>query len=596
MSQRSTQQPSHHPVPRLQASREQMFKQPNSPLRSQIRLGLAAIAALLPLAIAPAPSPAAEQLTLSYDSIALDVSVADVEALADQNSPVPRSFEPYIPFISPQQLESIQQGLGYRLSPDSVMLSQFLNSPVGERLLHRLGNLVKVDESQRVALLREAFITAAQADTGLTVMNLLRAYPEETLNLDLKLALTLVEENSRIYGQRSAVVKALWDAARTEGYSHDPLPGGLERQQPGPISWQKEEIQFQNPGRDQPSQADLYLPQQLKGDTLAAPASEAIASSLGPTTKQRTDVIVISHGLASDRNTFAYLAEHLASHGFGVIVLEHIETSSERFDRFLRGEEGPPAANELIDRPRDITTVLDYLTQQAQGNPALQQLNLNAVGLLGQSLGGYTVLASAGATINRPLLTQQCDQSLSELPSLNASLLVQCRGPELPPETDFKVQDPRVKAAFAINPLTSAIFGPSGLKKIQVPTLIVASINDFFAPALPEQIEPFSWLETDSKYLLVSSPATHFSFLGSEKKDSVLPLPPGLIGPEPKQTFNLMEGLSLAFFQRHLQGKVEAESYLSQDYVHQIDSGAFEFGLFRELPNSFSQAVKAVEK
>lgn len=545
---------------------------------------VAGMAMLLPWAIAAQPVRAAEQLALSYESLSFTIPVRDLEALAQDNAPIPQSFKAYASLTTPEFLDSLKQGLNYQFSFNSVMVSQFLNAPVGEQLLRRLGNILKEDEAlDRVALLREAFIQGASDEEGLTLLNWLRAYPQETLNLDLRLVLKLMEENSRIYGQRSVVIKALWDAAMEEGNLHRDFPEDLH--QPGPMAWQKREIQFQNPSRKQRSKADVYLP----GNGAAIAKSPSSTSS-----SQSTDVIVISHGLASDRETLAYLAEHFASYGFGVVVLEHVETSSERFNRFLNGEEGPPDPRELTSRPRDITAVLDYLSQQAEADPALQQLNLTEVGLLGQSLGGYTVLAASGATLNRPLLNQLCDQSLNELPSLNASFLIQCRGLELPVEEDLRVQDPRIKATIAINPLTSAIFGSTGLSQIQVPTLMVASINDVFAPALPEQIEPFRWLKTDAKYLLVSSPATHFSFLASGKDDSVLPIPPSLIGPDPELSFDLMEGVSLAFFQRHLQGQIHAETYLSQDYVHSIYAGPFEFGFFQDLPRNFSRSTTAL--
>ena len=533
-------------------------------------LTVAGIALVLSWGIIPQSTLAAEQLILTYESFSFTIPVEDFEALAQEDNPIPQSFKTYEFLISPGFIHSLKQGLNYKFPVNSVMLSQFLNAPVGEQLLRRLENLVKGDRAlDRVSLLREAFLEGADDKNGLTLLNWLRAYPQETLNLDLKLVLDLVDENSRIYGQRSAAIQMLWDAAREQGNSHATFPIALH--QPGNITWKKQEIQFQNPSRKKSSKADLYLPENR--DLLAqSPRSKV------------TDVIVISHGLASNRDTLAYLAEHFASYGFGVVVLEHVETSSERFNRFLTGKEGPSDPTELTSRPRDITAVLDYLTQQSKSDSTLQNLNLTEVGLLGQSLGGYTVLAASGATLNRPLLNQVCDQSLNELPSLNASFLIQCRILDLPAEQNEVLQDSRIKATIAINPLTSAIFGPAGLNQVQVPILMVASINDFFAPALPEQVEPFLWLTMDSKYLLVSSPATHFSFLASGENNSVLPIPQSFIGPEPRLTFDLIKGVSLAFFQRYLQEQAQVESYLSQDYVHSINTAPFEFGLFEELP------------
>ncbi len=60
-------------------------------------------------------------------------------------------------------------------------------------------------------------------------------------------------------------------------------------------------------------------------------------------------LIVISHGIASDRSSFVYLAEHLASYGFAVAVLEHPGSNAERIQLYFAGLAGPPDAAEFIN-------------------------------------------------------------------------------------------------------------------------------------------------------------------------------------------------------------------------------------------------------
>ncbi len=67
--------------------------------------------------------------------------------------------------------------------------------------------------------------------------------------------------------------------------------------------------------------------------------------------------------------------------------------------------------------------------------------------------------------------------------------------------------------AIAINPVTSSIFGKDGMSDIQIPVIIVSSSDDKNAPALPEQIQPFTWLNNPEKSLVLLECVTHFSTL-----------------------------------------------------------------------------------
>jgi predicted dienelactone hydrolase len=160
---------------------------------------------------------------------------------------------------------------------------------------------------------------------------------------------------------------------------------------------------------------------------------------------------------------------------------------------------------EFIDRPLDVKYLLDELERLDAANPNLQ-LNLRQVGVIGQSFGGYTVLALAGASLNFEQLQKDC-KALED--SLNVSLLLQCRALELP-RIQYNLRDERVKAAIAINPITSSIFGKDGMSDIQIPVTLVSSSDDKIAPALPEQIQPFTWLNNPEKYLVLLEGGTHF--------------------------------------------------------------------------------------
>ena len=192
-------------------------------------------------------------------------------------------------------------------------------------------------------------------------------------------------------------------------------------------------------------------------------------------------MIVISHGAGEDRTTFAYLAEHLVAYGFAIAVVEHTGSDANRFQHLISGLAPAPVATELLERPRDVSFWLDELQRQAQADPTLQQLNPQQVGVIGHSLGSYTALALAGATIDFEQVKQDCHP----IRSLNLSIVLQCRADEFNQDS-VHLQDSRIKVIFAINPLDSTIFGKRGMSQVRLPALLMGGSDDIVTPAVAE--------------------------------------------------------------------------------------------------------------
>jgi predicted dienelactone hydrolase len=287
-------------------------------------------------------------------------------------------------------------------------------------------------------------------------------------------------------------------------------------------------------------------------------------------------VIVISHGVAEDRTTFAYLAEHLASYGFAVVVPEHTGGSADRLRQYFSGLAPAPSATELLDRPRDVSFVLDELERKAKGDPVLQQLDLQQVGIMGHSFGGYTALALAGATIDFDQVKHACNPNRS----LNLSTLLQCRANELPPNP-YVLHDRRIKAIFAINPLGSTMFGQQGISQIKLPILLMGGSDDIVTPAVPEQIYPFTWLTTPDKYLAILEKGTHFSTQAISTDAQIIPVPASLLGPDPKIAQTYTKAVSVAFFQTHLANRREFDVYLNAAYANSINQTPLHLNLVK---------------
>jgi len=319
---------------------------------------------------------------------------------------------------------------------------------------------------------------------------------------------------------------------------------------PGPYQARKISLRV----KASPKPVDVYLPRRSY-----LPFASTAAD---------TPTVIISHGLGSDRATYAYLGTFLAEHGFAVIAVEHPGSSADQFDALISGRTNLVVPNaEFFNRPLLISDVLDELQSRVTSDKNLGGIDFNNVGIIGQSFGGYTALAVAGAPINFDSLRENCPPDLI----FNPSVLLQCQALNLAtPEThSVSFKDPRIRAVVAINPMDSVILGADSLAQIEVPILIMAGSADTIAPALPEQVRPFTWLADVDRYLLVMEGGTHFSTLGTSGRET-FDLPASVIGPDPAIAQSYTQKMSLAFLSVYLSGDQRYRPVLSSAFTTRI--------------------------
>ena len=155
------------------------------------------------------PGWSAERIQFFYGPFEPTIWVEDLDRFAEYGEITDR-FRFYAKRLSDEQLDSLQTFLNRRFDINSVMISQFTYSPVGERLMERVGQVVQTDNFLNgFHAIRAAVILAAADDEGCTVINIIRHFPLRTIQLNLPLILQILDENQQIFQQRDAVVATI---------------------------------------------------------------------------------------------------------------------------------------------------------------------------------------------------------------------------------------------------------------------------------------------------------------------------------------------------------------------------------------------------
>jgi predicted dienelactone hydrolase len=315
---------------------------------------------------------------------------------------------------------------------------------------------------------------------------------------------------------------------------------------------------------------------------LFVPKNSSLSGNISAPTSNKINAIVIYPGLISTREPLLYLAEHLASYGFAVILTVSPNSSQEQLDKLIIGvasEIAPPES--FIERPNDITAVLNYIEKSAPAdNPNSQKIDWQNVGMIGHSFGGYAALALVSdAKIQFADLAEACQKS-----KWNASLFLQCVALKLPNTESYQLGDPRIKAVMAVNPVTSHVLGKPNLSKITVPVALVGSSDDTFAPLVSEQVVPFTWLTATNRYLLLLNRAGHTAVTAVTSSDRISPeISNILAGPNAIAAQNYLKLFSVAFFKNHLAQEVNFAEYLTSAYFANISTPAAQVSLLRSL-------------
>lgn len=257
--------------------------------------------------------------------------------------------------------------------------------------------------------------------------------------------------------------------------------------------------------------------------------------------------VLVSHGLGGSREGLSYLGNHLASHGYACVHLQH-PGSDESVWKGLRPKDVMPAMGKAannpkvaIDRANDVPFVLDELVKLNgdKTSPLYQQIDFERVGIAGHSFGAWSAMTAGGLTLGSTART---------------------------PGQTFS--DPRIKC---IVPLSPPVAKPNQRERayatLNVPalfmtgTLDTSPINNTTAE---ERLIPYSLMPGPSdggahKYMINFDGADHMTFSGEIKRS----LRSKVSTDDNKAFHSLILQATTAFLDCYLLGDQDAKTWLN---------------------------------
>ncbi len=511
---------------------------------------------------------AAERVTLRLGPFEQSVAISDLEKFAKTGN-LPGNLQLFAPLLTPEVGQLLNRRLELDPSVGDKLIDQLLRSPSGKRIIESLGVALP---GSTVETIQAAIALGLRQANGMTVVGFLRAYPGENITVDASKAIPLFLQLNPNVWQSQALGSVLEQELAVN--SATPFKAAFDPAAPGKEIVQQQTLNLRDRQRNRTIPVDIYF---SRGNS-------------------QNPLVVISHGFGSDRRFFAYLARHLASQGITVAAIEHPGSNVTAVNRASDNgnlKELLPAS-EFIDRPKDVSFLLDELAKLNSLPGQLQgKLNTDTATVIGHSLGGYTALALVGGEVNLEELRQFCKNSLSIAAA--PSEWLQCAAADLP-EKKLQLEDRRVKSAIALNPLVGKLFGKDGLTQVTKPVLVVTGTEDTLTPSLNHQLRPFAQLR-GSKYLLTAIGATHLSVgePGSEAS-ATSSLVKERRGEETKPLRELLEGVSLAFIKQLTPEAKTYEPFLTPGYAQSVSTPELPLRLNAELPGSIKPLLELVVK
>jgi len=509
------------------------------------------------IAAGAVPSAAVETISVEFGPAKTDVQVSDLKTFAHTGQ-IPSGLHLYRSLLTPMVQDSLRNHLNVEPAIRDRFIQDLMYAKNGRPVVSVLADIAP---SLTPEVIQTALQEAETNDSGVTAITLLEALPGDTLSLNGMALLRLASQVGLSRLEQAALSNVLYqelneNTARAISPRFEPSASGNRR-------YERWSVSFRDHERDRVIPIDLYWTD----------------FNPGP-------MVVLSHGFGADRHFLDYLAKHLASHGLTVVALEH---PGSNVDALIKQHGSLLPADEFVERPRDVSFILDRLADLNKHSFFLRgRLKMDNITLVGHSLGGYTGLVLAGGKVNPVALADFC--AGLEMGASSPADWFQCAATEakLPAES---LADPRISQLVLMNPLAGHIFGEEGLRPVKVPSLVVTSTSDGIASVSDQQLRPFNQL-SGPRSLVAIIGGTHLSVGDPKNINPALtqvPFMPEHPAEETLQLRKYLSGTVLSFVMQQTRDAQQYQPFLSSTYAELFSTPELPIRYSNRLPNSVNQ-------
>ena len=199
--------------------------------------------------------------------------------------------------------------------------------------------------------------------------------------------------------------------------------------------------------------------------------------------------------LVNQQLLFTYLTENLASKGYVVVSIDHMESTFKDAAGFN---------STLLNRSLDVLFVLNQIAQLSKESNSFLfgTVNADLTALIGYSMGGYGVINVVGAGYS-----PQAANFFSSMSGGSTALNKRVIGN---PEFEASI-DPRIKVVVAFAPwgMQRAVWNADGLAGIKIPSLFIAGSEDDISGYEKGTKAIFDGAVNSDRYLLTYLNARH---------------------------------------------------------------------------------------
>ena len=438
------------------------------------------------------PSHALDRLVLRMPSLgsSININLGDRHSVEELINGSPDLVE--LRRVSKSGLPSLLKTLF--LAPLPLQTKDFLQAATKQPLLEQalaaatyFVDLKGVEPDTSGRMLTDA-MTRAERNGQPNVLGFLRELPGEEASIDVSRVFDAANRLRTNLKEGISLVAA-GQPASVNPRLKKPLSGG----------WTREVLQLSVPHRAKPMRLISLVPAESNGL-----------------------LVVITHGLWDEPESFEGWGEVLTEHGYTVLLPEHSGSSYRQQQLMLAGDRPPPGPEELRLRPLDVSALLNAVEQKRL--LASRSLDITSVGVVGHSWGATTTLQLAGAVPTDRKLSTRCSNLKN--PERNISWVLQCSWLSVIQQAG--IADPRVKAVVAVSPPLRLLFDPSSSRRLNAKVLLVSGSRDWVVPSGPEAIRPMretGAAELGHRLVLVEG-ADHFNLSSARGEPQ-----PALLGP-----------------------------------------------------------------